>query len=312
MATLVDKLLGVDMPEDLDDEDEAFRYGWRYIQRALPDGTVEFDQIPLTLTDVLHPREGDQIMQNTQHDRYCRYLADVCEARLADQQGAVVLHDVRIAWDVRGLRPHGPDVAVILGVGRRRTWATFHVRREKARPAVIFEVTSPSTRAIDLFTKVNHYERARVPIYLIVDVGTDREDYRLELKGYQLQGDRYRRLRSDRRGWLWVEPLRLWVGVKENELACFDDVGRQLGSYAEIDARLRAEAEARAQAETRLRSEAEARTNAEARAQAEAEARTNAEARAQAEAEARTNAETRLHELEAELRRLRGQPERET
>ena len=36
-----------------------FPYGWREVQRALPDGSVEFDRIPLTLEDVLHPQEGD-------------------------------------------------------------------------------------------------------------------------------------------------------------------------------------------------------------------------------------------------------------
>ena len=50
-----------------------------------------------------------------------------------------------------------------------------------------------------------------------------------------------------------------------------------------------------------------AREQAEARAAAEAQAREQAETRAAAEAQAREQAEARLRELEAELRRLRGE-----
>jgi hypothetical protein len=38
----------------------------------------------------------------------------------------------------------------------------------------------------------------------------------------------------DARGWLWLEPLRLWIGVRDGEVYCFDEQGRQLGDYADL------------------------------------------------------------------------------
>ncbi|GIW02687.1 hypothetical protein [Roseiflexus sp.] len=41
------------------------------------------------------------------HQRRVRYLTNVFLARTADRPDAVVLSDVRIAWDVPDLRTHG-------------------------------------------------------------------------------------------------------------------------------------------------------------------------------------------------------------
>ena len=138
----------------------------------------------------------------------------------------------------------------------------------------------------------------------------------------------YRAMTPDARGWLWLEPLRLWIGVRDGEVYCFDEQGRQLGDYADLvtqvieseervaealaeakaqaQAWIRAEARAEAEAQARAAAEEQARREA-ARAEAEAQARAAAEARAEAEAQARAEAEARLRALEAELRRLRGE-----
>ena len=44
--------------------EQEYPYGWRYVQRTAADGTVQIDQVPLTLEDVLHPREGDVIPES--------------------------------------------------------------------------------------------------------------------------------------------------------------------------------------------------------------------------------------------------------
>ena len=54
--------------------EDPFYYGWRYVERKLPDGSTEWEQVPLTLEDVLHPEEGDCIVNNTAHDDTLRYL----------------------------------------------------------------------------------------------------------------------------------------------------------------------------------------------------------------------------------------------
>ena len=96
---------------------DRFPYGWRYVERVAPDGTVTFEQIPLTLEDDAHPQEGDQVTHSDLHQRICAYLYNVLRGVLASIPGAVVLHDVRIAWDAPDLKAHGPDLAVIFGVG---------------------------------------------------------------------------------------------------------------------------------------------------------------------------------------------------
>src|SRR4051794_36848380 len=60
---------------------EPFEYGWRYVEQTQPDGTIRCDRVPLTLEDVLHPREGDVIPESKDHEIDCRYMADVFSAQ---------------------------------------------------------------------------------------------------------------------------------------------------------------------------------------------------------------------------------------
>jgi colicin import membrane protein len=268
-------------------EADPFRYGWRYVKVTRPDGTEDFEQVPLTLEDVLHPQEEDFIVHTDGHNEGCRYLKSVLKARLAGDPSAVVLSDCRVDWGVPGLRPLGPDIAVFFGVGRHRDWGTFHVAEEGAQPALVIEITSPETRQNDLGIKVDYYHRAGVPHYVIVDVRVRGEGRRLDLIGYRYTSDGYEPLEPDERGRLWLERVGLWLGVAGDRVAFYDpDTGREIGDYTELSQAITAEAQARAEAEAR----------------AEALART-----ATAEAQARADLEARLREMEAELRRVRGE-----
>jgi Uma2 family endonuclease len=254
-------------------------YGWRFVQHDLPDGNVVFDQVPLTLEDVLHPEEGDQVTHSDAHQRRCIYLYNVLRSRLADDRHAVVLNDVRIKWDTPELRPHGPDLMVIFNVRERKNWSTFDVAQEGTRPALIIEITSPETRGIDLIDKLDHYDIASVPLYVIVDAVERRGREMIRLMGHRQTETAYATLAPDERGWLWLEPVQLWLGVRDNEVYFFDADGVQMGDYVEVNAALVAAEERAALAEERATTEAHARAVAEAR----------------------------IHELEAELRRLRGE-----
>lgn len=264
---------------------DPFRYGWRYLRHEDPDGNFEMEQVPLTLKDVLYPEVGDFVVHSKAHEDRCTYLTNVLTAQLVDEPASIVLHDVRIAWDVPGLRPNGPDIAVIRGVRETKNWSTFDVAEEGVRPALIIEVTSPETRSIDVSTKLEIYAQAGVPQYVIVDTRRGQYAETLHLLGYRLFGGGYEVQPPDERGWLWLDAVRLWLGLRDNEVYCYDEAGRQLGDYTAILAAF-TEAEARA-------------TTAELRAQAETRARAEAEARASA-------AESRLQALESELQRLRG------
>jgi colicin import membrane protein len=312
MSTIQDRPVSTS-PEDLV-EDDPFRYGWRYVRRVQPDGSEEFDQIPLTLEDVLHPEEEDFHVQADGHEVDCSYLRQVARARVAGDPSAWVLRDCRVAWDVPGLRAHGPDIAVIFGIRRRSDWSTFDVAEEGVRPSLIIEVTSPDTRHNDLVKKVEHYARAGVPHYVIADARGAHRERRLTLIAYRLGPDGYELQPPDDQGRAWLEPIGVWLGIEPDpevggeRLVCFDpETGERIEDDLQIRLSLAAEVRARrAEAEARAAAEARAVVETEARAAAEAEARA-AEVRVAAEALARAEAEARVRQLEAELRRLRGE-----
>ena len=288
-------------------DDAAFRYGWRYVRHPRPDGYDDLVPVPLTLDDVLHPEEEDHVTHSEAHQRRCVYLYNVLRARIADDPSAVVLQDVRIKWDVPEVRPHGPDLMVIRGVRDKRNWSTFDVAQEGVRPDVIIEVTSPETASLDRSTKLDQYDLVGVPLYIIIDTVITRKQTGLRLLGYTQTVNGYQVLAPNEQGWLWVAPVRLWLGITDGEVVCYDETGTPIADYTEVAA-ARAAAEARAATEAQARSAAESRaaTEAQARSQAEARAATEAQARSAAEARAAA-AEARLRELEAELQRLRGE-----
>ncbi len=255
-----------------DGADDPFRYGYRYVKRVDEHGAETWEQVPLTLLDVLHPQEGDYVIQSDPHARRCAYLYDVLRAQLAGDLTAVVLHDVGVNWGVPNLRPHAPDIAVFVGVRERKAWSTFHVAEEGARPALVIEVTSPTTVVLDRSTKLGQYERVRVPLYVVVDTVADGDEAPPRLLGYRLVAGRYQAVAPDEHGRLWLEPARTWLGVADDEIVCYDEAGQPLGDYRALA--------------TALAGERQARTEAERRA---------------------TAAEVRLRELEAEVRRLRGE-----
>jgi Uma2 family endonuclease len=267
---------------------DAFRYGWRYVKRTKPDGTVDYDQVPLTLEDLLFPEEGDFVAQTESHRRDWVYLNLVFDSQLADDPSAVVLADCRVDFNVPGVRPLGPDVVVILGVKQYRDWATLDLAAEGAHVALVVEVASTDTRPNDFGIKKDFYHRARVPLYVVVDSAEVSGRRKVFLKGFRWAPEGFEAFSPDVRGRIWLDPVRVRLGTAAAEygdrVACFDQEGREIGDYEEIN-RARIEAETRA-------------------AQAETKA-AEAEVRAEQEAASRAELERRLHALEEELRRVR-------
>ncbi len=297
-------------------EPDPFRYGWRYVKRVGPDGEETLDQIPLSLEDVLFPEMGDFIVQTDAHNSDLTYLRDVFKARLAGQATTVVVSDCRVDWNLPGVRPLGSDIAVFADVERHRDWATLDVAAAGAHPLLVVEVTSRDTRHNDVGKKVDFYYRAGVPLYVIADV-LEEDDFerRLELIVYRHTPDGYERIKPDERGWIWLEPIGVWLGIAPearlgyDRLACFDPAtGEEIGNYTAISQALE-DAETRAaEISQALEAEAHARADAETRA-AEISQALEAEAQARADAEARAAlAEARIRSLEAELKRLGNGP----
>jgi colicin import membrane protein len=117
-------------PRDGGRAQNPYRYGYRYVRITRPDGTKAFDQVPLTEEDVLHPKVGDFIVQTDAHDEDRIYLEQVFGTELEHEPAAVVISDHVVEWNIPGVRPLAPDVAVFFNVKRRDDWETFNVRAE--------------------------------------------------------------------------------------------------------------------------------------------------------------------------------------
>jgi Uma2 family endonuclease len=171
-----------------------------------------------------------------------------------------------------------PDVFVVQGVAKQER-RIYKLWEEGQPPAVVFEVTSRSTRLEDQGTKRALYAMLGVKEYFLYDpLG---EYLRPPLQGYRLQEGEYERM-------LPKDPDHFASQVLGLDLQLID--GRLCLIRPAIGERLLSPAEAQA-----------ARRAAEARAAQEAAARRAAETRA-------ARAEAELQRLRAELERLQREP----
>lgn len=140
----------------------------------------------------------------------------------------------------------GPDFFVVLGVEPhpRKSWVVWNENGQY--PHVIIELLSPSTAEIDRGEKKQIYQDIfRTPNYFWFDPQGGEE-----LAGFQLVNGRYEAIAPNDRGWLWSEPLGLYLGCHEGRLRFFSAEGELLPTPEE--SALQAEAElARVQAEAR-------------------------------------------------------------
>ena len=274
-----------------------FPYGWREERTQLPNGNWIWQRIPLTLYDALHPQEDDVLMQNHEHEQLRTYLTNVIMAQVVDDPTAVILSDTNVKWDVIEIAPHRPDLALIFGVRKKQNWGTFDVAEEGTRPSLIIEITSPKTRHLDFEEKYLQYEQVGVPFYAIIDLQRSKHKVVRTLYGYRLTPEGYIPIPLNERGWLWLEPVSVWLAISSQAIVCYDKNGDLIQEYAAL-AKSKRTADKRAATERARARAAEARAIEEARARAE-------EARARAAAEARTaELEERLRQLEALQRKL--------
>jgi hypothetical protein len=261
--------------------------GYRYLKRIGPDGEERYEEVPLRTEDLLYPQEGDWVATNEAHVADMIYLREVFKARTADRPSIRVLSDHRIDFQVEGVQPLGPDVTVLNG--EALPWdparATFPIVDMKARILYAIEIISSSTRPTDLDLKGDVYYRGGVPVYIIIyaPYGGGRTPQGILV--YQAGPDGYE-LMPLAEGRYWMEVVNVWLTLEDGRVACYDENGRRIGGYGEVDRERQAQT-ARADAE-------QARADVAEQARAAQAARADEMAR-------------RIQELEAEMRRLRGE-----
>ncbi len=312
-------------------EDDPFRYGWRYVKRIGPDGQVEWDQVPLTLEDTLHPEEEDVIPVRPRHSLQCRYLVNVFRLRKFGKPIVYVSDDLRIDWGVPGIRAHSPDLAVFWELSREPNLdkGTLYLAQTGGRCVLALEVVSPDDqRDNDVVHKFRHYHQIGIPLYVIID--QEVEGGPQTLLGYRWTPARYEPLALDDQGRLYLDPVRLYLLLRGDELICQDaETGKDLGSYEEVARQLdeadrkleekehqmedlieknHTELRERAKAEERAKqAEEQTRKAANAREQ-ERIARERAEEDARKAKAAQESAEEQIRKLQALLAKLQGPP----
>lgn len=263
-----------------------FHIGHRYVRAVDPDGRESWDKVPLTEEDFLHPQEGDRFMVTLGHTEAILRLGHALTLGGRAKPAIGLFAELRIDWQVPGIRPHGPDVIVFDRdpTGLASDTGTLFVADLDLKPLVLFEVTSPETRHIDFGAKFDEYLEVGVPVYVVLDLAAPNGEPRVI--GFQLAGDRYREMPHDDRLGLYVPALELWFRLEDGWLIVADANGqdlpdsRQLGlsldaATAEVSAvKQRAEAEKqRAEAEKQRADSAQQQLEAMARELAELKAR---------------------------------------
>jgi colicin import membrane protein len=266
-----------------------FPYGWRFVTGTRPDGSTDWEQVPLTLEDVLHPQEGDVIPRRSRHEIECGYLAAVLRSRGLDPSVVRVTADLLIDWGVPSLRNHSPDVAVFAGLREEPDLnaGTFHLADSRGRRLLVVEIVSPDTRVNDAVIKVEHYYRAGVPHYVLVD--QEREGGPRQLVGYRPPGvGQYEREVLDAEGRLALPEVGLLLGLREGQLICLNQAtGKE---YLDPASAYR-EVQRRAAMRTGLEAKEQVRLEVEQARQAEERAH---------------QAAARVQELEELIRKMQG------
>lgn len=218
-----------------DRDANPFPYGWRYVKRILPDGREDWDQVPLTLEDVLHPQEGDVIPERPIQEVERGYLARVFRTHFPPSAGVLVLSDCLVNWGVEGIRNHSPDVSVFgdvvempdLNIG------TFQLAPSGGRCWLAIEIVSPDTRTNEVDRKPPEYHQVGIPLYVIID--QKRADSPRKLVGHCHTPDGWVEVPLDEQGRLLLEPLGLKLGLRDNRVWCYDAVtGEELPDYPEL------------------------------------------------------------------------------
>jgi Uma2 family endonuclease len=290
-------------------EENRFPYGWRYVKKRLPTGETVYDQIPLTVHDLLNPQLGDQVPQRNAHFQAVLDLAASLKTHYANDPTIGVFGDLIMDWGIPGLSGPAPDIAIIPNVKQKEAdRGTFQVTKEGTRPCLVIEVMSPNYPGDDT-AKVTIYEQAGIAEYFLIKPQIEQGVPHYQLRGYRLRQGVYQPLPPADWGPVLLSQtlqLRLEVENQGRQLRVTDlRTGQRLLTPIETEeARLAAEARAQAHEarattlEMARQQEQAARLAAESRATTLETARLAAEARAQAEATARAELETRLRELE--------------
>ncbi len=200
----------------------------------LDDGSVEEQELPLTMELLLHPQEGDKVTQTDFHLTLVFSVLGRLRRWLERTPGVGVFSDLRFDWHREGLKPSGPDIAVVQGLPATRAeiseqiGGTFDTTFWGVRPHLVIEVVSPEhgrLRKKDLEENVDVYARAGVEEYLVFNPIRIGSEEPLELLGFHLAGGlRYSEIQGDPQGRILSQTTGLffWSDPNARRIEIFD------------------------------------------------------------------------------------------
>jgi len=229
--------------------DDPFYIGRRPVFKRDASGrNIVVDYIPMTEEDFLHPIEEDRFMITDPHILACIYLMHAIAVGLRHRPAVRAFSDHRIDWQVPGIKPHGPDMAVFDNFPPKpdKFFGTLPVKDVGAVPVAVFEVTSESTRHVDLGPKFEEYAAVGIPYYMIVDLAAP--NGLPDILAFRLVEGEYRDMqRYPDLGYL-VAPLGMWFRVEGDRVVAANEDQKDIPDSREmgmlIDAeKVRADAE---------------------------------------------------------------------
>jgi Uma2 family endonuclease len=235
-------------------------------------------------TEPFYPTgDGEPVAESYDHMYALLTTLEVLRQYLAPRQATVLANQFLFyAQNFPKLRV-APDVMVIFDVppGGRDS---YKIWEEGQIPSLIFEMTSPGTKDVDLIWKKTLYEQLGVKEYWLFD--PKGEWIEEKLRGYRLRGEVYELIGDSR-----SEALELRLQVEEKLIGFYrQDTGEKLLLPDELACALRQEVIAKQQAEERAEQE---------RQRAEQESQ-----RAEQERQRAEQAELEVQKLREKLRSL--------
>lgn len=223
------------------DYNETFYYGFRYVPR-IHNGIEIWEQIPLTLDDVLYPQLDDKVNQSLDHSVCATNLYESLKPFATNNPGMLVLFDVMVNWNIPTIKNPVSDITILINVPNTNVTSkgSYDLAQCGGDPLVTLEVTSLSTRPTDVGTtmsrrnKLRIYQRIGIPYYLVVDDYKKEDDYPPPIFGYRLYQGRYYPMITDYRERLRIPQIGLSLGPYDEEAAWFDTSGKRLLTTTEL------------------------------------------------------------------------------
>jgi Uma2 family endonuclease len=196
--------------------------------------TASMSAMPLQYEEIEYPySDGKPMAESDLHRDEMMYLIGALDRRFRAMPDAYVAGNLFVYY-VRGDRKSvvAPDVFLVRGVpkGKRKSFLLWN---EGRGPCFVVEVTSESTRAEDLKTKMALYQRLGVEEYFLHDPLS--EYLNPSLQGFRLQDGRYRTIAPEPDGTLFSRMTGLRLRVEGERLRLIDpESGKALADYDEM------------------------------------------------------------------------------